>query len=90
MISRRMASYSLQVKASVAKDLRSIPKKDVNRILKRIERLTADPRPRGAEKLTDRDHYRIRVGIYRVLYEIKDDLLIILGIKIAKRDQAYR
>ncbi len=90
MISRRMASYSLQVKTSVAKDLRSIPKKDVNRILKRIEGLMDDPRPHGAEKLTERDHYRIRVGNYRILYEIKDDLLIILVIKIAKRDQAYR
>ena len=85
-----MASYSLQAKTSVATDLRSLSKKNVRRILKRIEALTGDPRPRGAEKLTDREHYRIRVGQYRVLYEIKDALLNILVIKIAQRDQAYR
>jgi mRNA interferase RelE/StbE len=89
MTSRRMASYSLLFKRSVAKDLRSIPKKDVRRILKRIEALSEDPRPRGSEKLTDQERYRIRQGAYRILYEIHDKVLVIVVGKVAKRSHAY-
>ena len=85
-----MARYSLQFKKSVAKDLRSLPKKDVQRILRRIESLAGDPRPVGCEKLVDREIYRIRQGRYRILYEIQDDVLIILVIKVASRDTVYR
>ena len=57
-----MGRYSLQIKQSVAKDLRTIPKKDVRRILKRIESLQDDPRPHGCEKLTNQERYRLRQG----------------------------
>ena len=85
-----MGRYSLQIKQSVAKDLRAIPKKDVRRILKRIESLQDDPRPRGCEKLTNQERYRVRQGRYRVLYEIQDDILVVCVIKVAARSQAYR
>jgi len=85
-----MARYSLQFKRSVAKDLRSLPKKDVQRILKRIESLAEDPRPTGCEKLVDREVYRIRQGRYRILYEVVDDVLVILVIKVGSRDAVYR
>jgi mRNA interferase RelE/StbE len=84
-----MASYKLRFKRSVAKDLREIPKKDVRRILKRIDILAKDPRPRGCEKLTDQERYRIRQGRYRVLYEIQDDMLLVVVVKVAKRSDAY-
>jgi len=84
-----MASYSLRFKRSVAKDLREIPNEDVQRILKRIESLAEDPRPRGCEKLTDQERYRIRQGRYRVLYEIQDDVLLVVVVKVAKRSEAY-
>jgi len=85
-----MARYSLQFKASVAKDLRRLPRKDVQRILKRIDALAVDPRPSGCEKLVDREVYRIRQGRYRILYEIFDDVLIVLVIKVGSRETAYR
>ena len=85
-----MARYRLQFKKSVAKDLRSLPKKDVKRILRRIESLAEDPRPAGCEKLTGREVLRVRQGRYRILYEIKDDVLIVLVIKIGARDTVYR
>jgi mRNA interferase RelE/StbE len=85
-----MASYELRVKASVAKDLRAIPKKDVKRILKRIEALVRNPRPRGCEKLTDQERYRIRQGRYRIVYEIQDDVLLVIVVKVAHRSNAYR
>jgi mRNA interferase RelE/StbE len=85
-----MARYSLQFKRSVTKDLRSLPKKDVRRILKRIESLAGNPRPIGCEKLVEREIYRIRQGRYRVLYEILDDVLVVLVIKVGSRDAVYR
>ncbi len=85
-----MARYSLQVKKSVTKDLRSIPKQDVRRILKKIEALADDPRPAGAEKLSSQERYRIRQGRYRILYEIQDKVLLIVVVKIRKTDEVYR
>lgn len=85
-----MARYSLRFKKSVAKDLRNLPKKDVRRILKRIESLADDPRPRECEKLVDRGIYRLRQGRYRILYEIQDEVLVVLVIKVGGRDTVYR
>ena len=85
-----MARYRLLFKKSVAKDLRGIPKKDVKRVLKRIESLSDDPRPAGCEKLTDQERYRLRQGVYRILYEIQDDGPTVLVVKVAKRSEVYR
>jgi len=85
-----MARYSIVFKASVKKDLRSIPKKDVQRILARIESLANDPRPAGAEMLTGDDKYRIRQGDYRILYRIEDDRLVIFVVKVGHRREVYR
>ena len=85
-----MASYRIEFKRSVAKDLRSIPSNDLRRILKRIDALADDPRPHGAEKLTSSEFYRIRQGTYRVIYEIRDDVLLVIVIKVAHRSDAYR
>ena len=67
-----MASYELLFKKSVAKDLLSIPKKDVARILKRIEALREDPRGEGCVKLSAQERYRVRQGVYRIVYEIRE------------------
>ncbi|MCK5585575.1 type II toxin-antitoxin system RelE/ParE family toxin [Candidatus Bipolaricaulota bacterium] len=85
-----MARYRLLFKRSVTKDLRSIPKKDVSRILKRIETLTDDPKPPGCEKLSARELYRIRQGNYRILYEIQDDVLLVIVVKVGSRGDVYK
>ncbi len=84
-----MAKYSLAFKKSVAKDLRSIPNKDVKRILKCIESLRDNPRGEGCIKLSSQERYRIRQGIYRIVYEINDSELIIMIVKVAHRSEAY-
>ena len=84
-----MASYSLFVKKSVSKDLRAVPKRDVARILKRIERLARDPHGSGCERLAGRELYRVRQGSYRILYEIHDADRSIVIIKVAHRSKAY-
>lgn len=85
-----MANYSLLFKKSVAKDLRNIPNKDVKRILACIESLRVNPRADGCIKLSGQELYRVRQGLYRIIYEIKDSELIITVIKISHRSDAYK
>jgi mRNA interferase RelE/StbE len=85
-----MANYKLVFKKSVTKDLRPVPNKDVKRILQRIEALATDPRPVGCEKLSGQGKYRIRQGIYRIIYEIKDEELIITIVKVGHRRDVYK
>ena len=85
-----MTKYSLSFKASVAKDLRQIPKRDVLSILKRIEGLADDPRPSGSEKLSGQERFRVRQGTYRIIYEIRDLELIVMVVKIGHRRDVYR
>jgi len=84
-----MANYRLVVKKSVAKDLRHIPNKDVERILQRINLLCENPRSEGCIKLSGQERYRVRQGVYRIIYEIQDDELVILRIKVAHRGEVY-
>ena len=85
-----MASYKLVFKKSVAKDLRAFPAQDVRRIVSRIGALAVDPRPVGCEKLSGQERYRIRQGVYRVIYEITDKALIVLVVTVGHRREVYR
>jgi mRNA interferase RelE/StbE len=76
-----MEKYKIIVKKSIAKDLRPLPKKDVAVILKCIESLKEEPRPFGCEKLSGQERYRIRKGVYSIIYEIQDDVLYQVAIK---------
>lgn len=84
-----MASYELVFKRSVAKDLRAIPNRDVRRILQRIHGLQDEPRPAGCEKLSGQERYRIRQGVYRIIYGIEDDRLVVTVVKIGHRRNVY-
>lgn len=85
-----MASYKLVFKKSVSKDLRPLPNKDVARILQRIEELQENPRPVGSEKLSGQERYRIRQGVYRVIYEVEDELLVVTVVKVGHRKHVYK
>jgi mRNA interferase RelE/StbE len=85
-----MGRYRLIFRKSVAKDLRSISKKDVARILKCFDALSEDPRSPDCEKLSGLERYRVRHGVYRIIYEIKDDMLIVVVVKAGHRRDAYR
>ena len=85
-----MASYELVFRKSVAKDLRVFPKQDVKRIMQRIRVLADDPRPSGCEKLSGQERYRIRQGVYRIIYEIEDSRLVVLIVKVGHRRDVYR
>lgn len=85
-----MASYELAFKKSVAKNLRSIPKKDVRRILKRIEALRNDPRGDDYVELSAQERYRVRQGVYRIVYEIHENVLIVMVVKVAHGSVVYK
>ena len=85
-----MGSYKVQVKRSAERELRDIPKKDLQRIVKRIGDLSSNPRPAGCEKLSGQERYRIRQGNYRVVYSVDDDTKTIMVFKIGHRREVYR
>ncbi len=86
-----MAKYELLISQSAEKTLKRIPKKDISRVTVVIEKLAIDPRPQGCRKLSGEvDIYRIRVGVYRIIYEIENQLLRILILKIGHRKDVYR
>jgi mRNA interferase RelE/StbE len=85
-----MAEYKIYFKESVEKDFRIIPKKDLQKILLRIEALAKDPRPSGHEKLTGQERYRIRQGQYRIIYSVHDKELTVCVIKVGHRKDVYR
>lgn len=85
-----MASYSVLITRTAAKELEAVPVTDRKRIVSRIRALADDPRPARAEKLSGEDKYRVRQGHYRILYEISDDVLIVTVVKIGHRREVYR
>ena len=85
-----MASYKLRFRKSVSRDLRRLPANDIQRILGKIELLADDPRPRGCEKLSGLERYRVRQGVYRIVYEIDDDTVIVTVVKVGHRRHIYR
>ena len=85
-----MASYSVFIKPSAAKELERLPEKIRRQLAKRIQALTEHPRPVGVEKLTGDDLYRIRQGDHRVVYSIADPVLTVLVMRIGNRRDVYR
>ncbi|MEM8661090.1 MAG: type II toxin-antitoxin system RelE/ParE family toxin [Pseudomonadota bacterium] len=85
-----MAKFRVTFKKSVTKDLRSIPPADVKRILRRIDMLAVNPRGEGCVKLSARERYRVRQGVYRIVYEIRDESVTVLVVKVAHRSIVYK
>jgi len=84
-----MAKYKIEIKRSAVKEIKKLPSTDLGKILTKISLLAENPRPKGCVKLSADEKYRIRVGVYRILYEIKDNLLEIIVIKVAHRKDVY-
>ena len=86
-----MASYRLEWRASTKKDLRGIPPHDVKKIIEAAESLVQDPFPKASLKLTGSDHaYRMRVGNYRIIYDVFAKILVIEVIKVGHRKDVYK
>lgn len=86
-----MASFSLQWRTSTRKDLRKLPPREVERIVTEVELLAEEPFPHGSEKLAGADHtYRIRVGDYRVIYEVFVPSKLVEIQRVRHRKDVYR
>ncbi len=87
-----MASYEVRLSRSARKELVAIRvKADRTRVVAALERLSSDPRPLGSVKLTtSASTYRIRIGDYRVIYEVLDDILVVDVTKVGHRRDVYR
>ena len=84
-------NYHIEVKRSAAKALKKIPKADQKRIADKIDSLAEDlPNPDTTKMKGNNPFYRIRVGNYRIIYEIQEDVLLILVVKIGHRKDIYR
>ena len=83
-------AYRIEVTPRARKDLRALPARERKRVAHQIEALKTDPRPTGCKKLKGReDFYRVRVGDYRVVYQIKDEVLLILIVRVGDRKEIY-
>ena len=83
-------TYSVFVRKSAQKALARIPFPFQDRIIRAIRSLANVPRPHGVKKLSNREAWRIRVGDYRIIYEIHDDRLVILVVVVGHRGDVYR
>lgn len=86
-----MARFEIHISATAEKTLRKTPKKDISRIVLAIQSLASDPHPPLCRKLSGEEStFRIRVGLYRVIYEVRKKQLIIQVLKIGHRKDIYR
>lgn len=83
-------AYEIVVKPSAQRDLDSLPLQEVKRLALHLSHLADDPRPFGVQKLTGTGGYRIRVGSYRILYEVNDKSRMVLIYQIKHHREAYR
>ncbi len=84
------AAYDVRIDTRVDKELRRIPSADAERLIRAIEGLSRNPRPRSAKKLVNQPGWRVRSGNYRILYEIDDDKKLITVFRAGHRREIYR
>ena len=87
-----MNHYTIKFDSRVKKDFKSIQAQDIKRIKSAISELEKNPRPDGCTKLKGdkHDYYRIRVGKYRVIYLIEDEILLVLVVRVGHRKEIYK
>jgi mRNA interferase RelE/StbE len=84
-------AYRVELTPAAQRDLRSLDRPVLRRIDARIRSLAEEPRPHGVEKLAgDSEVYRVRVGDYRILYQIDDAVLVVLVVRVRHRREVYR
>jgi mRNA interferase RelE/StbE len=87
-----LGSYTIEILPTARKELLSLPGAVQKRIGKKIDSLKDNPRPAGIKALKGQrgDFYRLRVKDYRIPYEIRDKVLLVIVIKVGHRREAYR
>ncbi len=84
-------AYRVEIDAKAAREIRAVPRQDQQRITLRIQALAGNPRPPGCVKLAGGSNlWRIRVGVYRIIYQIQDSRLVIVVVRVGHRRDVYR
>ena len=84
-------SYEIRFTPASVRDIRKLSTSDQQKVLHKISQLEDNPRPAGSLKLRNTvDLYRVRIGDLRIVYQDQDDHLLVLVVKIARRDKVYR
>ena len=83
-------SYSLAILRRAQNELAALPAEAYGRVRDAISSLANDPTPQGCRKLTGREGWRLRVGDYRVIYEINNDSQVVTVLHIGHRRDVYR
>lgn len=84
-------SYRIAVKRSAVKALKKIPKPDRERIVKKIDSLAENlPNPDTTKMKGNNPFHKVRIGDYRIIYEVQEEVLVILIVKIGHRKDIYR
>ncbi|WBM80892.1 type II toxin-antitoxin system RelE/ParE family toxin [Cryobacterium breve] len=85
-----MSKYRIELRPAAVKTLRRIDPQDRARVQGAIALLGEDPRPPGARALQGRDGYRVRVGDYRIIYTIRNDILVVVVVTVGHRPDVYQ
>jgi mRNA interferase RelE/StbE len=83
-------SYSLSILRRAQKELAQISRGDSERVVEAIRDLAVNPRPVGCRKLTGREGWRIRIGDFRVIYEVDDGQRSVTVLHVGNRRDVYR
>jgi len=84
-------AYTIKVLDKAERELSKLPKKDSNRIVESIDKLALNPFPMGVKPVKGlKDHFRIRVGNYRLIYQVRQEVLVIVVVRIGHRREVYR
>ena len=82
--------YRIDLSRRAEKDLDRLPPRGAARVIAALRGLAAEPRPRGASKLAAVEGYRMRVGEYRIIYDVDDTTQVVTVYRIRHRREAYR
>lgn len=85
-----MGRYSVEIKKSAVKEIKNLPPEVLKKVLAKIDALSQDPRPHDSIKLSAQEKYRVRLGDYRILYEIMDKAVVVFVVKVGHRKDIYR
>lgn len=84
-----MSEYRIELRPAAARGLRKLEPQVRRRIQGAIALLAADPRPPGARALQGRPGLRVRVGDYRIIYTVEDDVLLVVVVRLGHRRDVY-
>jgi len=86
-----MANYKIELSRSAEKTLKALPKADLKKVVNALEMLAITPFPKGCRKLSGyASLFRVRIGLYRIIYEIEEQIITIKILKIGHRKDVYR